>query len=206
MRADRSVAALVTRARNGDKQAWDEFVERYAPLVWSICRRYQLSRPDADRVGQSIWPQLVDQLAGLPDPAALPGWLATTTERECRRLRRAARGAQALRQLPDAGDIADPRAAVAELELARADRDAALREALTQLPPPCQRLIAMLIDDPPAPDTEISAELGIPAASIGPHRARCLDKLRRCPAAAALINAEAPNTGRDPTGQPLLHG
>ena len=38
MRDDPAVTALVTRARNGDKQAWDTLVERYAPLIWSICR------------------------------------------------------------------------------------------------------------------------------------------------------------------------
>jgi hypothetical protein len=29
----RVVADLVTRARNGDNQAWDALVERYAPLI-----------------------------------------------------------------------------------------------------------------------------------------------------------------------------
>jgi hypothetical protein len=36
MRDDPVVTDLVTTARNGDKQAWDALVERYAPLVWSI--------------------------------------------------------------------------------------------------------------------------------------------------------------------------
>jgi DNA-directed RNA polymerase specialized sigma24 family protein len=39
------------------------------------------------------------------------------------------------------------------------------------------------------PYTEISARLGIPIGSIGPSRARCLEKLRRDPAIAALIAA-----------------
>ena len=47
----------------------------------------------------------------------------------------------------------------------------------------------MLIADPPVPYTEISARLGIPVGSIGPNRSQCLDKLRRDPAIAALINA-----------------
>ena len=85
------LTALVTRARNGDKQAWDELVDRYAPLIWSICRRYRLGRAHAEDVGQSVWLRLVDQLASLRDPAALPGWLATTTQRECGRVLRAAR-------------------------------------------------------------------------------------------------------------------
>jgi DNA-directed RNA polymerase specialized sigma subunit len=33
------LTALVTRARNGEKQAWAELVDRYTPLIWSICRR-----------------------------------------------------------------------------------------------------------------------------------------------------------------------
>ena len=85
MRDDSPVTALVARARDGDKRAWDAIVDRYAPLIWSICRRYRLDRPDADDVGQSVWLRLVDQLAFIRDPEALPGWLATTTRRECGR-------------------------------------------------------------------------------------------------------------------------
>lgn len=71
-----------------------------------------------------------------------------------------------------------------------AERHAALRQALVQLPSCCQRLLALLIEDPPIPYAEISATLGIPVGSIGPTRLRCLDKLRRQPAIAALIDAE----------------
>ena len=49
----------------------------------------------------------------------------------------------------------------------------------------------MLITDPPVPYTEISARLGIPVGSIGPNRHRYLDRLRRDPAIARLIDAEA---------------
>jgi hypothetical protein len=47
----------------------------------------------------------------------------------------------------------------------------------------------MLIQDPPVPYAQISAELGIPVGSIGPTRSRCLEKLRSHPAIAALIDA-----------------
>ena len=185
------LTTAVVRARDGDKQAWDELVERYAPLVWSICHRYRLCRVDADDVGQSVWLRLVDQLALVRDPAALPGWIATTTQRECSRVLRAARKQETLRHRLDAADIPDTVTGVAEAELLRAERHAALREAFTQLPHDCQRLIAMLIQDPPVPYAEISAELGIPVGSIGPTRRRCVEKLRRDPAVAALIDAEA---------------
>ena len=70
------VIDLVTRARKGDKQAWDALVERYSPLIWSICRRHRLDDADAEDVGQSVWLQLLRQLDSIRDPAALPGWLA----------------------------------------------------------------------------------------------------------------------------------
>jgi RNA polymerase sigma factor (sigma-70 family) len=188
------VTDLVTRARTGDKRAWDALVERYAPLIWSICRRHRLGRADAEDVGQSVWLRLADQLDKIREPAALPGWLATTTCRECGRVLRAAHGPHAPACAFDAGNLPDEQADTAGQELLAAERHAALREALTRLPPDGQRLIALLIADPPVPYAEISAKLGIPVGSIGPTRRRCLDKLRRDPALTALINvAEAAN-------------
>ena len=90
MRDDPSVIALVDRVGDGDQEAWDELVERYAPLVWSICVRYRLTREDTDDVGQSVWLLLVENIGSLRAPAALPGWLATTTRHECLRVLRAA--------------------------------------------------------------------------------------------------------------------
>ena len=191
---------LVTRARTGDKRAWDALVERYAPLIWSICRRSRLGRADAQDVGQSVWLRLVDQLDKIRDPAALPGWLATTTWRECGRVLRAAHGPHAPVYAFDAENLPDQQAGAAEQELLAAQRHAALREAFSHLPPDGQQLIALLIADPPVPYAEISARLGIPVGSIGPNRSRCLNKLRRDPAIAALINvAEAT---QQPTRRP----
>ena len=52
MSDDLSITHLVICAAHGDEQAWDVLVERYAPLVWSICRRYRLSDADT-RDGRS---------------------------------------------------------------------------------------------------------------------------------------------------------
>jgi RNA polymerase sigma factor (sigma-70 family) len=131
----------------------------------------------------------VDQLGSLRDPAGLPGWLATTTQRECGRVLSVSREQEVSGQSPDAADIPDKLTGIAESELLRAERHAALRDAFTQLPPKSQQLIALLIQDPPLSYAEISAKLGIPAGSIGPNRSRCLQKLRRHPAIAALFNA-----------------
>jgi RNA polymerase sigma factor (sigma-70 family) len=186
-----AAADLMTRARNGDKQAWDALVERYAPLIWSICRRHGLGDADADDVGQNVWLKLAGQLEKIRIPAALPGWLATTTRRECGRILRAAPAARDTGQAPAAETIPDDDARTAEDELLAAGRHAALREAFADLPPCCQQLIAQLTENPPPSYAQISARLGLPAGSIGPSRGRCLDKLRRHPAITALTNPDA---------------
>jgi len=175
--ADTTVSDLVARAKAGDRQAWDALVERYAPLIWSICRRHRLGHADADDVGQSVWLRLVDQLDRVRDPAALPGWLATTARRECLRVLGGMQGPRGSVYAPDVESLPD------------AERHAALREAFDQLPPNGQQLISLLIADPPLPYADISARLGIPVGSIGPNRSRYLAKMRRHPAIAALINA-----------------
>jgi RNA polymerase sigma factor (sigma-70 family) len=192
MRNNPSVTDLVTRARTGDKQAWDTLAERYAPLVWSICRRYRLGTTDAQDAGQNVWLRLVEHLDNLRDPAALPGWLATTTRHECVRVLRAAHSPQTAALGMEADNIPDEQAVMAEPELLAAERHAALREALSHLPPRHQQLLILLTHDPPAPYTQISATLGIPIGSIGPMRSRCLQQLRSDPAITALINATPP--------------
>ena len=187
-----SVAAeLVSRARAGDKLAWDELVERYSPLIWSICRRHRLNDEDAGDVGQSVWLHLVNQLDKIRNPAALPGWLVTTTQRECRRVLRRVRGIHEVGYVPDVESLPEERSLTAEQEVLAAERHTALCEALADLPPAWRQLIVMLTADPPVPYAEIGARLGIALGSIGPTRARCLDRLRNHPAIAALIDADS---------------
>lgn len=54
----------------------------------------------------------------------------------------------------------------------------------------------MLMRRPPMSYTDISAKLSMPVGAIGPTRARCLEKLRRTPAVAALIRSERDDQGR----------
>jgi RNA polymerase sigma factor (sigma-70 family) len=187
---DHPAVALVIRARDGDECAWAALVEQYAPLIWSLCRRYRLDAADTADVGQNVWLLLVNQLGEIRDPAALPGWLATTTRRECTRVRNKAQARLAARYESDAQNIPDGQAEPIGQGLLAAEQHAALRQAFTHLSPRDQQLIALLIEDPPVPYAQISTRLGIPVGSIGPNRRR-LDKLRQHPAIAALISAEA---------------
>jgi RNA polymerase sigma factor (sigma-70 family) len=189
VRDDPYVVALVVRASEGDRGAWNEIVERYAPLVYGICMRYRLGRHDIEDVGQTVWLLLVEHLGKLREPAALPGWLATTAARECLRVLRAAnrperRGSGGDDSLQFVDDTA------IDEEILMAERNAGLRAIFAELPPRCQQLLSMLMSDPPHSYAAIHETLGIPVGSIGPQRARCLDRLRRSSAFIALYEGE----------------
>lgn len=184
MRDDPTVVELVERARDGDQSAWDQIVERYAPLVWSVCRRLGLSGPDTDDVGAAVWLRLVERLDGLREPAALPGWLATTTRREGLGLLRTKN-----RQLPvDDERIPDQAGPASDEWLLRQEKHIALRAAFAELSERCRQLLSMLFSDPPKPYAEIAEQLGMTVGGIGPNRQRCLEKLRGNPAIAALLD------------------
>jgi RNA polymerase sigma factor (sigma-70 family) len=193
VRNDPSVISLVARARDGDQGAWDEIVQRYAPLVWATCRRYGLSPASTDDVGASVWLRLVERLATIREPAALPGWLATTARRECLRLLR-----DRSRQVPVGDDerIVDAADPAADEWLLRQERHIALRAAFAELSRQCQQLLSLLFSDPPTPYAEISAGTGTAIGAIGPTRQRCLDKLRRSPALVALLDTPSPAESR----------
>jgi RNA polymerase sigma factor (sigma-70 family) len=189
MRDDPSVVALVERAAGSDQSAWNDIVDRYAPLVWSICTRFQLNNQDTEDVGQTVWLLLVEQLGKLREPAALPGWLAKTTAHECLRVVTAARKSDRRgARLDDAMQFADD--AVLEEEILTAELNASLRAAFAELPPQCQQLLTLLLSDPPPSYHEISMTLHIPVGSIGPQRGRCLGRLRKSPALIALVEGD----------------
>jgi RNA polymerase sigma factor (sigma-70 family) len=193
MHNDPTVVELVLRARAGDQSAWDGIVERFAPLVYAICRRYRLSAADADDVGQSLWLGLLEHLKSIREPAALPGWIATTTKRECLRVHDNKR--RDLPIDPMSGDnvrIADPNAAPVDEGLLIEERRAAVRSAFAQLRPQCRRLLALLVNDPPVPYARIAEILDVPIGSLGPTRARCLERLRRCEPLLAFLELEGP--------------
>jgi RNA polymerase sigma factor (sigma-70 family) len=197
MRDDPSVIALVDRAARSDQGAWNEIVDRYAPLVWGICARFQLSGQDREDVGQSVWLLLVEQLGKLREPAALPGWLATTAYRECLRVVGSAHKSEPLGpEFDDSVRFVDK--TVIEEEILMAELNASLRAAFAELPLRCQHLLGLLMSDPPTPYAEISTRIGIPVGSIGPQRARCLDRMRRSPILAALGDLEVHVPGGEP--------
>ena len=188
---DGTVAALVGRARDGDEEAWNQLVERFAPLVAAVRRRYRLAEPDVLDVGQSVWLALLEHLDGIREGQALAGWIATTTRRECLQVV-ARKGARQRHELVGEFDVPEGDFAedVTELVVTE-ERYAALREAFRSLSPLQQRLLLLLLQDPPLAYKEIARRLGIAVGSIGPVRGRGIEHLRAHPAVRALMEPEA---------------
>jgi RNA polymerase sigma factor (sigma-70 family) len=182
--------AWVGAAAAGDAQAWGLLVDRYAGLVWSVCRRFRLSDADAEDVSQTVWLRLVERLDTLREPNALAGWLATSTRNECIDVWRAKK-----RQVPVDPEAAldlwdDPDATPLDHDLLAAERARALRASVRALPDGCRRLLSLLFADPPASYEEISTRMGVSKGFIGPTRLRCLKKLRTSPDLAAYVALE----------------
>jgi RNA polymerase sigma factor (sigma-70 family) len=170
-------AALLARAVHGDPAAWTAIVEAYGGLVAGAARSVGLGAADTADVAQMTWLTLVENAGRIHDPQRLGSWLVTVARREALRLRR-----QAVRHLPVCDDeffdrAGEPGGGLDALVL-RAEQHALLHRAIACLPAAGQRLVRALLADPDASYAEVAARVGIPPGSVGPTRARCLQRLR----------------------------
>jgi RNA polymerase sigma factor (sigma-70 family) len=181
-----TVSRLVRAAASGDHAAWDALVDEFGGLVWAVARAYRLSDADAADVAGATWLALVENLERLRDADRVGAWLATTARRESLRVLR-----RAQRQVPTGDELAEDQADAADLagDLMTAERDAALWRAFDRLPARDRALLRLLVADPPPSYEEISAALQMPIGSIGPTRARSLERLRRELARDGLVAA-----------------
>ncbi|MBL9150661.1 MAG: sigma-70 family RNA polymerase sigma factor [Phycisphaerae bacterium] len=172
-----SDASLVDACARGDRRAWDVLVTRYSRLVWSIPRKYGLPESDCEDVHQTVFSALVRHIDELRQRERLASWLITTATRECWRLRRSTRTRAAL--TGEHGSAAEDLPAVPLPETDRDEEERQLvREGLATIGERCRDLLTALFAAPANPHyPEIAERLGIPIGSIGPNRARCLEKL-----------------------------
>ena len=133
---------LLTRVRDvNDQQAWNEFVECYAPKIFLWCRRFHLQESDASDVTQEVLVKLVSAMQSFVyDPArgSFRGWLKTITTNAVRDLGRTwqrdgrAVGNAHLAQLLES--LEDPKAVkVLEEVIEGAHQQQILQEAETQV-------------------------------------------------------------------------
>lgn len=171
-----SIVGDVRAAAGGDRDAWYRLVERYTGLVWAVARSHRLSDADAADVSQTTWLRLAEHLHRLREPERVGGWLATTARHESLRT---LRGSNRLVPVDDDFDaIVGEEWPEVDRRLLDHERDVALWEAFDTLAQPCQRLLHTLMADPAPSYSDVSEALDMPVGSIGPRRARCLQRLR----------------------------
>lgn len=173
---------LIARCLEKDAEAWEVLVRRYQRLIASVTFKFGLSGTDAPDVFQSVCMALFQNLSGLKDQAKLSSWLITVCVRECWKLRERKRAAELRevtewRETGNGHELVEPPAV--EEEMLAFERQQMVRRAVELLPLQCRRLIEYLFyHESPATYAEISRSFGIPIASIGPTRGRCLAKLK----------------------------
>jgi RNA polymerase sigma factor (sigma-70 family) len=158
----------------GDGWAWTEIVNRYRGLVGAVVRSYRLQDADARDAEQRTWLRLVEHRDSVRDPERLGGWLSTTASRECLRILRESRSI-ATDQL-DA--LPDPDRGVEE-RVVDADTVERLWKIVAELPPRGRTIMQELFGDDSRPYSDVARATGIPIGSLGPSRARLIERVRR---------------------------
>ena len=170
MAVEQTDAQLVSRCRDGDAEAWNEFVERFSRYVYAICSRgFRLAQHDAEDVFQEVFARAYERLPELRSDDAVRPWLAQLTRRLCiDRLRMNAR---------DAPSDAEPDDREVDEVLSQLDDAMSVRAALDKVGDPCREILDRFFCRDESYRT-IGDLLGIPAGTIASRISRCLDKVR----------------------------
>ncbi|MFN8491568.1 MAG: sigma-70 family RNA polymerase sigma factor [Caldilineaceae bacterium] len=168
--------ALLDGCRAGDQQAWARLLDKYERLVYSIPLNYGLSPEDAADIAQTAFTYLLQSLDALQEGSNLGGWLATVTRRHTWRLLKRKRQAP-LAELDNeitSELIPDRTNTIERWEIVEW-----LNTGLTHIGDRCRTLLIALYFEAEEPSyAEIARRLGIAEGSIGPTRARCLQRLK----------------------------
>jgi RNA polymerase sigma factor (sigma-70 family) len=186
-----TVDELVEGARRGDQAAWNALVRRYCPLVLAAIRAYRLRDKDAEDVSQIVWLRLIEHLGRIREPRAVPKWIVTTARHEAQRVVRTLGRMVPMDPLAAAASHSQPNEADVDADMLRAEQHQALRDGLAELPAVPRQMLLLLAADPPLSYRQISHQLGIPVGSIGPLRARYLQRLRATSALHHFLDASA---------------
>ena len=177
---------LLLACRRGEQPAWESLVKRYQRLIYTIPRRAGLDQDQSAEVFQEVFTTLFQKLDDIDDPERLHAWLVTTARRKTWRQISKQRSQQQgrtgddkdeadneLMNIPDGAPLPDE-------TMLRLERQHEVRGALSELDERCRKLLTMLFYEPEPPSYgEIAVSLGTSAGSIGPTRARCLEKMLR---------------------------
>ena len=165
---------LLQLAASGNQAAWNDLVERFDQMVWSVARSFRLDDATAKDVSQTVWLKLIENISNIQDPERLPGWLATTCRREAIRVSKLRD-----RVIPTEFeyDVEDESASFESL-MVDDEESRTLVDAFGRLSEGCRQLLRLLTVEPALSYDQISEATGRPVGSLGPTRARCIERLK----------------------------
>lgn len=173
------LTALADRCLKGDDCAWDEMVKVIRPSIFGVCKSMRLTREDSLEIFGQVSYLLLKNLPKLRSPAKILSFASVTARHEA--LRMCDREKILDRILSNKSvDISAIQEKNPEELLETKQRREILIAAVLSLPEKEAKLIWSLFFDERRPKyEEISKQLDMPVSSIGPTRARCLEKLRK---------------------------
>ena len=153
-----------------EQDGWKELIGRYQRLIYSVARSFCPQPEDTADLFQNVCLELHKNLHRLRNEQSLSAWLITVTRRQALAIRRSRKPEIPIEDFEPAID--------AQIECLTEEFE--IETAIRQLPDRCERLLRLLYYDIDEPSyTDIAQKLRMPVASIGPTRARCLEKLKR---------------------------
>ena len=180
--ADGDEGTLVLRARNGDREAFGELVNRHQRRVWMVCRQY-LGVDEADAAAQDSLVKAFTRIADFDGRAAFSTWLTRIAINTCLdELRRRRRLEPVADDSDEGGEgplarVPDRRAGPEELSI---DRQTVARlERLEAGLPPQQREVFRLRFYAEMGLEEIAEALDVHVGTVKTQLHRAVHRLRQ---------------------------
>jgi RNA polymerase sigma factor (sigma-70 family) len=173
---------LLKACKNGEVDAWQRVYDRYSRLIYSVAMRCGLSMDDAGDVTQITFTLLLENLATLRDDSNLGAWLCTVARRHAWRVLKRHHSAEGFDEVTEAFlfNAQTLSGAPAGGDISFLETVHWINAGLNNLDNRCRDLLIALYFDEAQPSyTVIAHRLSLPVGSIGPMRARCLQKLKR---------------------------
>lgn len=170
---------LVQGCIQGDPHAWEDLIDKYKRLIFSIPIKYGASSADAADVFQSVCIEVMNCLPQLKNMQSLRSWLITVAIRQSYRWKKKQSTHVELDALEP--DVAEGLASTPPVEtLVQLEEEQIVRDVVAKLAPRHRELVQLLFfEQPPLPYAEVARRMGLATGSIGFIRGRCLEKLRK---------------------------
>lgn len=153
--------------------------------MYAIPRRAGLDEDQSADVFQEVFATLFQKLDDIQQPERLHSWLVTTARRKTWRVISKKRETQNTLVDDESGSAEEisripDNAALPDEVLLKLEEQHLVRTAVAALDDRCRKLLTLLFYEAEPPSyAEIATLLGTSEGSIGPTRARCLEKILR---------------------------